>query len=68
MLSEKSCPFCRSTNVSVSEYGRSLDTQFHVHCNECQADGPIANTKAEAITLWNDRHEPARSRVGDRPH
>lgn len=49
----KLCPFCQSDAVDV--YGDGvLDW---VHCNNCDAEGPIKNSYCEAIAAWNSRND-----------
>jgi Lar family restriction alleviation protein len=51
----KPCPFCQSLDVSVETTWRGLC--YAVKC-VCHAEGPARDTKAEAISTWNNR--PAR--------
>lgn len=49
------CPFC-GAGVSEVEELEGLDF-WYVECPTCGADGPKGQTKAEAVRLWNARHE-----------
>ena len=57
----KPCPFCREKEKlhfdRVSECAGTID------CDRCQAIGPEAPTKDEAISAWNTRPEAAQVRV-----
>lgn len=46
-----SCPWCRSTEISVVQ----VDRQFRVTCPDhtCQARGPLKKTEDAAIEAWN---------------
>ena len=64
-----SCPFCSSSNVSLEQFRASRRLEHNVHCNECQADGPVADTPEEAVELWNTRHDKKQRGDGhDRGH
>lgn len=45
------CPFCSSTDVRAEFDGWS----GWVHCNTCQADGPMADSEEDGIDAWNKR-------------
>lgn len=55
------CPFCGSRNLAVEHLGDHEHPFFVVTCRECEADGPIKPTAAEAMDAWNTR----RSHDGD---
>lgn len=48
----KPCPFCGSLNLNAGDH--------FIICFTCHSAGPFANSKEEAVLLWN--HAP---RVGD---
>lgn len=48
----KPCPFCGSTNLSLTE---SLDMYMFVNCEICNSAGPSKKTGNEAIEAWNHR-------------
>ena len=50
---EEPCPFCDSTEINVVE-NDSTD-EFCLICRECQACGPITDSKLSAIRTWNER-------------
>ena len=45
------CPFCGSRSVMVQEISDQL---FYVHCDVCDADGPLAASDGLAVKIWND--------------
>lgn len=45
----KPCPFCASRRVEVRY------EEYHVECQDCGAQGPIAKTYSQAEELWNKR-------------
>lgn len=47
----RECPFDNSRELQVEHY----DGDYHVRCNRCGAQGPTADTWADAERLWNDR-------------
>jgi Lar family restriction alleviation protein len=56
----KPCPFCGRVEfggiVQVGEEGDEYGAPiFHVSCDNCGCDGPLAMSQAEAAALWNDR-------------
>lgn len=44
------CPFCGSTNTRA--VGSRQDR--YIQCKQCEADGPLKPTNAEALTAWNE--------------
>lgn len=55
------CPFCGTVELVAIEDCSCEDTpSFHVNCDQCGAEGPIADSALEAATAWNAR----RSRPG----
>ena len=56
----KPCPFC-GCDLDVDgpriRSKKNCDglNQFYVICEDCDASGPWAETKKEAIEAWNDR-------------
>ncbi|RWC99810.1 MAG: hypothetical protein EOS58_31695 [Mesorhizobium sp.] len=67
MSESESCPFCRSLDNSVQRFGSGKAQMFHVNCHNCGADGPIADTSAEAERLWKTR-PPEPQRGNGHPH
>lgn len=49
------CPFCQSLDLRVEHIGDEAQPFFLVTCRNCEADGPIKNTEAEALEAWNTR-------------
>ncbi len=47
----KPCVFCGGEPVE----GRTKTDWLFIHCNDCHADGPIADTMELAIDAWNTR-------------
>ena len=47
----KPCPFCGSENLYVHTNIEESD----VFCPECETNGPVHNSDAEAIAAWNTR-------------
>ena len=45
----RSCPFCGGHNLQVHSI------HLRVECIDCYAEGPEANSRAEAIAAWNAR-------------
>lgn len=66
MSDSVSCPFCRSLNNSVVNFGTDREKQFHVNCHDCGADGPMASSRAEAERLWKTR-PPEKKRGNGNP-
>lgn len=51
----KPCPFCPSTRVMMWVSEKDGEKCCCGFCEECQAEGPHANTEIEAARLWNTR-------------
>jgi hypothetical protein len=67
----KDCPYCKSDVSHLRKEGRpvpllevygptskgmpSEHPLYYVHCHVCYAEGPLAGTSEEAVTLWNKR-------------
>ena len=51
----KPCPKCKSTTLEISE--NWLGDEHNVGCM-CGHEGPICDTRADAIAKWNTR-QPA---------
>ncbi|MER8882577.1 Lar family restriction alleviation protein [Mesorhizobium sp. M0816] len=47
----RECPFDHSRDVAVEHF----NGDYHVKCKRCGAQGPTADTWAEAERLWNHR-------------
>jgi len=43
------CPFCGNTELQVLD----LQTTFWVTCQACSANGPSADSPAQALECWN---------------
>lgn len=52
------CPFCGSHDITLDQLGDEERPFFVMTCRDCQADGPIEATEAEAIEAWNIRVQP----------
>lgn len=48
----KSCPFCGSDDLYIPHPEHVF---AWILCNACDTEGPVKNTKEEAITAWNTR-------------
>lgn len=60
MTELKPCPFCGSTDVSISELKEKLSNGaerffFAVECEECNFFGPESFQKEGAANVWNTR-------------
>jgi Lar family restriction alleviation protein len=62
----ESCPFCQSDDIRIFDFGEGRANNFHAHCSECLADGPIRPTRHEASEAWNTR-APERKRGDGHP-
>lgn len=53
----KSCPFCIDDEASLEivEMEHDKFIKYYVRCNECEATGPIATSKTDAIKNWDER-------------
>lgn len=53
----KSCPFCGDTHklVATDNDPRDLLLNNWVSCENCNSEGPVKATRAEAIDAWNAR-------------
>lgn len=52
----ESCPFCgEATKIEVLDVAVDIQPTFAVTCDECQASGPIDDTRDQAIANWNRR-------------
>lgn len=49
----RECPFDKSRDLTLEHF----NGDYHVRCRKCGAQGPTADTWAEAEKLWNDRAE-----------
>jgi Lar family restriction alleviation protein len=49
----KPCPFCGSNDI-IQEF---CNTPWrYIGCNQCEEEGPPADSHGEAVRLWNKRH------------
>jgi Lar family restriction alleviation protein len=49
----KPCPFCGSNDIT-QEF---CNTPWrYIGCNQCEEEGPPADSHGEAVRLWNTRH------------
>lgn len=58
MTGLKPCPFaCKGKTVSVYDFQNyyTLPWRWRVKCDKCGAEGPIADSKQQAIDAWNRR-------------
>ncbi len=55
----KPCPKCKESSTAVTTHWR----KFLVMCQPCGAFGPWADTRIDAIELWNEgrTNEPLRT-------
>jgi len=51
------CPFCGVCDATVECHSGCVTTDHTVVCNNCEAEGPYAETEEEAIRLWNTRED-----------
>lgn len=49
------CPFCGFDDPYYDEMITEDESFFYLTCLECGAEGPIANSPAEAGEKWNGR-------------
>jgi Lar family restriction alleviation protein len=56
------CPFCQSEQIST--HRRESGWGFEVCCDECDAAGPIKDTRADAIAAWNRRTQAPTPEAG----
>ena len=49
----KCCPFCGSHEIEIC---RTNPLACWIRCGDCGSDAKSAETRAEAIALWNSRH------------
>lgn len=50
------CPFCgEMSKLTVLDAAVDIDPAFTVICDECQAGGPIDDTREQAVANWNRR-------------
>jgi len=54
------CPYCGSEKVRIDSWVIP-EPGFCVVCQECQGEGPIGHSDAEALNLWNTRPTEAQS-------
>lgn len=51
------CPFCASVELymkSVSSINeKTADLTFYIHCNSCQAHGPVGESIPSAALQWD---------------
>ena len=53
-----SCPFCGEIErLGVSLLPEPVEI-WYAYCKNCDAYGPSAKTKKEAIEAWNRRYDP----------
>lgn len=45
----KKCPFCGGTKIFYRELKSS------VFCMDCEARGPVRDTREESVMAWNER-------------
>ena len=50
----KLCPFCGTLPIMEASFGCVSDL-FWAECDSCKCTGPEADTKEQAINLWNTR-------------
>lgn len=56
-LELRACPFCGSRNITTDQLGNEARPFFVMTCGNCQADGPVEVTEAQAAEAWNTRVE-----------
>lgn len=51
----KPCWFCGSDNTHYFEvdYCR-IAAEYYCYCDDCESQGPVADTEEEAIKFWNE--------------
>jgi hypothetical protein len=52
------CPFCRGLNLLLIEQTDGEPLFWYVACTRDQVAGPLANTRPQAIELWNQASRP----------
>ncbi len=50
---EQECPFCGGTDIKMVENGPT--DEWCSMCRECEACGPISDSKMSATRIWNER-------------
>lgn len=61
------CPFCSEKDCRIKQYNAyTNNSYFCVGCHGCHAEGPTADTKEEAIRLWNTAFRPLDSLYKDK--
>lgn len=49
------CPFCNNKDYLLGSTAHSPLGTYAVVCSLCNAQGPYADSKREAIAVWNSR-------------
>lgn len=53
----KPCWFCGSDNTDCLEIDyHLLSSEYYCYCDNCEAQGPMADTEKAAIRRWNEPH------------
>ena len=53
----KPCPFCGIDDIHPSSRTKSFNQGFIVICGNCKAEGPLTETRQEALEKWNKRSD-----------
>lgn len=51
----KPCVFCGSVNVRTSRMALEIAKRYAMRCYSCDAEGPLALSREDAIRKWNKR-------------
>ena len=51
------CPFCGRATAATSVRVDTVRWKHAIHCGNCGAYGPLADTKQTAALVWNKRSQ-----------
>jgi len=56
------CPFCGGDDWTARAF--QCGDSYYVRCNDCEAEGPPADSRNGAIIAWNARVTPIAGKKG----
>ena len=56
----KPCPFCGGEKIAIGPEPEYSIYGMFVYCKNCKASGPLKQSKAVAIKVWNRRADNGR--------